>query len=278
MKLKLSLKSIRNIIIVLVVVGLLFLSMAGYLTPFFNFTTNPIIRTQSWLTERYTAFRDFFDSPRDMAALRQQNAQLESQLAQAQGKIIALQEQLSQIKIMTGLLEFARANPEHSYLPATVIGREISPYRQYLIIDVGSSQGIRHGMPVVTDKGLVGRVDSVISNACRVELITDANSVVNVRLQNANVEAQVRGSLLGETTLEMIPQGAEVQVGDAILTSGLGGNYPPNIFVGQVLTMQSKQNTLFQSGAAQPVVDFAHVSAVMVIVNFEQVDISPLER
>ena len=276
MKLKISVKAIRNLIIALVVVGLLFLSMAGYLTPFFNFSTNPIIRTQSWLTERYTAFRDFFDSPRDMAALRDQNAVLQSQLAQAQGKIIELQEQLSQIQIVTGLLEFARANPEHSYLPANVIGREISPYRQYIIIDVGSSQGIKHGMPVVTDKGLVGRIDNVISNASRVELITDANSVVNVRLQNANVEAQVRGSLMGEASLELVPQGTEVQIGDAILSSGLGGNYPPNIFVGQVLAMQSKQNTLFQSGSVQPVVDFAHISAVMVITNFNQVDIEPL--
>ena len=276
MKIKFSIKALRNIIIALVVLGLLFLSVAGYLTPFFNFSTNPIIRTQSWLTERYTAFRDFFDSPRDMATLREQNALLQSQLAQAQGKIIELQEQLSQIQVVTGLLEFARANPEHSYLPANVIGREISPYRQYIIIDVGSSQGITHGMPVVTDKGLVGRIDTVISNASRVELITDANSVVNVRLQIANVEAQVLGSLLGEASLELVPQGTDVQIGDAILTSGLGGNYPPNIFVGQVLAMQSKQNTLFQSGSVQPVVDFAYISAVMVITNFNQVDIAPL--
>ncbi len=276
MKIKFSIKALRNIIIALVVAGLLFLSVAGYLTPFFNFSTNPIIRTQSWLTERYTAFRDFFDSPRDMATLREQNALLQSQLAQAQGKIIEQQEQLSQIQIVTGLLEFARANPEHSYVPANVIGREISPYQQYIIIDVGSSQGISHGMPVVTDKGLVGRIDSVISNASRVQLITDANSVVNVRLQIANVEAQVLGSLMGETSLELVPQGADVQIGDAILTSGLGGNYPPNIFVGQVLAMHSKQNTLFQSGSVQPVVDFAHVSAVMVITNFNQVDIAPL--
>ena len=211
-----------------------------------------------------------------MATLREQNAVLQSQLAQAQGKVIELQERLSQIQIVTGLLDFARANPEHSYLAANVIGREVSPYRQYIIIDVGSSQGITHGMPVVTDKGLVGRIDNVISNAARVELITDATSVVNVRLQNANVEAQVRGSLMGEASLELVPQGTEVQIGDAILTSGLGGNYPPNIFVGQVLAMQSKQNTLFQSGSVQPVVDFAVVSAVMVITNFSQVDIAPL--
>jgi len=67
-----------------------------------------------------------------------------------------------------------------------------------------------------------------------------------------------------------------VQTGDVLLTSGLGGTYPPNIFVGQVLSMQSKQNTLFQTGSVQAVVDFQGLSAVLVISDFNVVDISPL--
>jgi len=61
-----------------------------------------------------------------------------------------------------------------------------------------------------------------------------------------------------------------------LLTSGLGGNYPPNIFVGQVLSMQSQKNSLFQTGSVQSIVDFSSLSAVLVITNFEAVDISPL--
>ena len=131
-------------------------------------------------------------------------------------------------------------------------------------------------MPVLTQQGLVGRVDAVIANAARVQLISDANSVVNVHLQNAKVEAQIRGSITGEITLEMVPQDAEVQIGDVLLTSGLGGNYPPNIFVGQVLSMQSQKNSLFQTGSVQSIVDFSSLSAVLIITNFEAVDISPL--
>jgi rod shape-determining protein MreC len=157
-----------------------------------------------------------------------------------------------------------------------VIGREISPYYQYIIIDKGSNQGIMHGMPVVTQQGLVGRIDAVVANASRVQLISDAESVVNVHLQNAKVEGQIVGSITGEISLEMIPQDAEVQIGDVLLTSGLGGNYPPNIFVGQVLSMQSQQNRLFLSGSVQSIVDFSSLSAVLIITNFEAVDITPL--
>ena len=74
----------------------------------------------------------------------------------------------------------------------------------------------------------------------------------------------------------MVPIDAQVEIGEVILTSGLGGTYPPNIFVGQVLSMQSRQNALFQTGSVQPIVDFSVLSAVLVITNFDAVDITPL--
>lgn len=266
----------RNLIIIMVVAGVLFLAISGYLTPVFSFSVSPLISAQSWLSQRYLAFSDFFNSPRDMATLRAQNAQLENEVAMLQSEIVALQENLAQSDILYTLLDFARTNPEHEYVAATVIGREISPFLQYIIIDKGSNDGLRHGMPVVTQQGLVGRIDALISDASRIQLITDANSSVNVKLQTAGVEGLVRGSVTGEISLDMVPVDSEVQIGDILMTSGLGGTYPPNIFVGQVLTMQSKQNVLFQTGSVQPVVDFSNLSAVLVITNFNSVDISPL--
>jgi rod shape-determining protein MreC len=269
-------KNLRNLIIIMVVAGVLFLAISGYLTPVFSFSVSPLISAQSWLSQRYLAFSDFFNSPRDMATLRAQNAQLENEVAMLQSEIVALQENLAQSDILYTLLDFARTNPEHEYVAATVIGREISPFLQYIIIDKGSNDGLRHGMPVVTQQGLVGRIDALISDASRIQLITDANSSVNIKLQTAGVEGLVRGSVTGEISLDMVPVDSEVQIGDILMTSGLGGTYPPNIFVGQVLTMQSKQNVLFQTGSVQPVVDFSNLSAVLVITNFNSVDISPL--
>lgn len=272
----LTTKNLRNLIIILVVAGVLFLAISGYLTPVFSFSVSPFISAQSWLSQRYLAFSDFFNSPRDMATLRAENAELSEQVAMLQSEIVALQENLAQSEILYSLLDFARSNPEHEYLAATVIGREVSPYLQYIIIDKGSNDGLRHGMPVVTQQGLVGRIDALISDASRIQLITDSSSVVNVKLQTAQVEGLVRGSVTGEISLDMVPVGSEVEIGDVIMTSGLGGTYPPNVFVGQVLTMQSKENVLFQTGSIQPVVDFGSLSAVLVITNFDSVNIGPL--
>jgi len=131
-------------------------------------------------------------------------------------------------------------------------------------------------MPVVTQQGLVGRVDAVIAGAARVKLITDSTSVVNVRLQSAEVEAQLLGSLTGDVSLDMIPLDETIEAGDVVLTSGLGGNYPPNIFIGQVLSTQRRENALFQTASVQPIVDFSSINAVLIVTNFEAVDISPL--
>jgi rod shape-determining protein MreC len=131
-------------------------------------------------------------------------------------------------------------------------------------------------MPVVTQQGLVGRVDAVIASAARVKLITDSTSVVNIQLQSAEIEAQLKGSLTGDLSLDMIPLDEVIEPGDVVLTSGLGGNYPPNIFVGQVLSTQRRENALFQTASVQPIVNFESINAVLVIDNFESIDISPL--
>jgi len=269
-------KNSQTIVVILVVAGLLFLALSGYLTPVFNLSLNPLISFQSWLSVRYLSAQDFLTAPRDITQLREQNAVLESQVTQLETQLIQLEERLGEAQVCFALLDFGRTNPQYDYIAATVIGREISPFLQYIIIDKGTDHGIRYGMPVVTKQGLVGRVDAVIGPAARIKLITDSTSVVNIRLQAAEIEAQLLGSLTGDLALDMIPLDENVEPGDIVLTSGLGGNYPPNIFVGQVLSVQTRENVLFQTATVQPIVDFNSISSVLVVSNFVAVDISPL--
>jgi len=272
----LSSKNTQVIVIIVVVSGLLFLALSGYLTPVFNLSLNPLVSFQRWLSVRYLSARDFLTTPSDVVQLREQNTILESQVTQLQTQLIEMEERLGEAQVCFALLDFGRTNPQYDYIAATVIGREISPFLQYIIIDKGTEDGVRYGMPVVTQQGLVGRVDAVIARASRVKLITDSTSVVNIRLQSAGVEAQLQGSLTGDLSLGMIPLDEIVEPGDVVLTSGLGGNYPPNIFVGQVLSTQQRENALFQTASVQPIVNFESINAVLVIDNFEAINISPL--
>jgi rod shape-determining protein MreC len=80
----------------------------------------------------------------------------------------------------------------------------------------------------------------------------------------------------GDLTLELIPQDVTIQAGDLALTSGLGGGYPPDLIVGQVINIRTRDFDLFQQATVQPVVDFNQLKIVLIIVNFKPVDISPL--
>ncbi len=266
----------RPLVVALVVAGIVFLALAGYLAPIFRVALNPVVGLQSWISTRYTALYDFVTVPRDVASLRQQNAVLTNENSQLQTQIIQLQQQLKEADVLYALLDFARSRPENEYIASSVIGRDPSPFMSYVIIDHGSDSGLRHGMPVVTQQGLVGRVDAVTAGAARLQLITDPGSSINVRLQSAQTETLLMGSITGDLTLEMIPQETRLKAGDLVLTSGLGGGYPADILVGQVVSIQRREGELFQSASIQPAVDFTSLRAVLVISNFKPVDIVPL--
>jgi rod shape-determining protein MreC len=269
-------RSLQTVIVALVVVGLLVLALGGYFTPVSSRFTLLLVDVQSWVSTRYMAVSDFLTVPRDMASLRQQNTDLESEVAQLQTQVINLQQQVTETNILSALVDFARANPQYSYKAAAVIGRDPSPFLSYAIINIGSDQGLLPGMPVVTDKGLVGRVDAVIAEAARVQLITDSASAVDVRLQSSNTDAILDGSVTSDLSLDMISQDASVTVGDVVLTSGLGGSYPPNLLVGQVVSVRKLDYELFQQAVIQPNVDFNRLGFVLVITNFTSVNITPL--
>ncbi len=264
------------ITLILLAVGILLLALGGYLSPAFNGALRPVLGVQGWLYTRFQALQDFLNAPADIASLRQENAQLSSENAQLQTQIIALQQQASEIELLSALLDFARARPDNAYQAAAVIGQDPSPFLHYIIINRGSDDGIRRGMPVVSQQGLVGRVAQVTATAARVELITDPAARVSVRLQPSQVDGVLSGSLTGALSIDLLPQDSQLEAGELVFTSGIGGLYPSNILIGQVNSIRKEATALFQTASVQPAVDFTRLQIVLIITNFQPEDLSPL--
>jgi len=269
-------RTLQTTIAFLIVGGILALALGGFFSSASSRFTGSLVSVQEWFASRYLAVQDFLTAPRDITSLRARNAELENQVSQLQTQVIELQQRVGETDILAALVDFSRSNPESTYKAASVIGRDPSPFLHYVIINRGSNDGIRRGMPVVTNQGLVGRIDAVIADAARVQLITDPASSANVHMQNADADAILLGSVTGDITLDMISQDAAVEAGDLILTSGLGGGYPPDLIVGQVVNTRKLDYELFQQASVQPAVDFSRLEIVLVITNFRPVDISPL--
>ena len=266
----------RAVVVVLLAAGLIAMALGGYLTPLSRVFLAPLISAQTWVATRYQAIQSLITAPADVAALRQQNAVLEAEVASLHEQVIEIQQQVTEAQVLSTLVDYARSRPENRYIAAAVIARDPSPFMHYVIINRGSDDGLRRGMPVVTQQGLVGQVAAVTAGAARVQLINDPGSLINVLLQQSDAEASLAGQMTGEITVEMIPQDANVQAGDLVVTSGLGGNYPPNLVIGQVSTVRTLPYDLFQSASVQPAVDFTRLEIVLVIINFRPVDITPL--
>ena len=269
-------RTLQTTIIFLIAGGVVALALGGYFSSASNVFTGSLVNMQAWFSTRFTAVQDFLTAPRDMASLQQRNAELESEVAELQTQVIQLQQEVGVTQTLAALVDFMRARPENVYRAAAVIGRDPSPFLHYVIINRGSNDGILRGMPVVTDQGLVGRVDAVIADAARVQLITDPASEVNVRLENAEVEASLSGSVTGDVSLDLIPQDTNLESGDLVLTSGLGGGYPSDLIIGQIVNVRTREFDLFQKATVQPVVDFNRLQIVLIIINFKPVDITPL--
>jgi rod shape-determining protein MreC len=268
--------SIKSFTVILIAVGLILLALGGYLSPVLVTITRPFLGVQEWISSRYIAVSQLLNAPQDVEELRVRNIELENEIARLQSQVIILREQLDESQGLEELLGYARRRPEFQYSAAAVIGKDPSPFLHYIIIDHGSDEGIRRGMPVVTESGLVGRIDAVTAGAARVQLITDPGSIVNVKLQSQRTNAQINGSITGEINLDMVPQDTNLEPGEVILTSGLGGNYPADILIGQVITVRQFENELFQTATIQPIIDYSQLQAVLIIINFRPIDTSPL--
>jgi rod shape-determining protein MreC len=257
--------------LLLVAAALLILSASGFLQPLQDLGMRPVTALQTWFAVRYSALRDLLASPRDVAALREEINRLEAENARLEQEIISLREQASEAEVLSALLNYARSQPENRYLAANVIGRDVSPFIRSVLINQGSDNGLAQGMPAVTARGLVGRVVEVFASYSRVQLITDPDTAVNVRFQEARTEGLLTAELNGELVVDLIDLNAELSQGELVLTSGLGGKYPANIPVGQVVSIRRRDFDLFQTATIQPSVDFDALSIILVITNFQPI-------
>ena len=163
-----SARTIQTVVLALVIVGLIVLALGGYLAPVSRSVLAPLISAQTWLASRFQTLQNYINAPQDLARLRQRNAELETEVSRLQSEIIALKQQIAETRILEALVDFARVNPENRYVAAAVIGRDPSPFLKYSIINRGSDDGLRRGMPVVNSQGLIGRIAAVTAGASRV--------------------------------------------------------------------------------------------------------------
>jgi rod shape-determining protein MreC len=237
----------------------------------------PVTPVQDHLAGLTNDFSDLIQIFRDLKELRHRNEELQNLAGSLMIENVRLKELESENETLRQLLQFTQANPTYTHRAAEVaghvIGQDPSNLLRFIIIDVGTDDGVARGMPVVTDRGLVGRIMEVSSRSSKVLLITDVSSSVNAIVQSSRATGIVEGKSGGGLVMKYIPQPVTVNVGDIILTSGLGATFPKRLVIGQVTAVHKRDIELFQQVEIKPTVDFDRLEIVLVITNFEPIEV-----
>lgn len=258
--------------------GLMLLAVAGVLTPAESIAAAPLHGVSGALNRLSLTLNRAFEELNSLGQLRQRIARLEEQLASRQIEIIQLREAASDYDRLVGLLSYTTALENQEFLTADVIAFDPSGIARSMIINRGTRDGVAVGMPVVTDLGLVGRIVRVSANAAQAQLIHDENSSVSARLQTTRAEGSIIGQASGVLRMTFIDLDENITQGDLVITSGLGGNFPPDLVVGQVTSIRQFEFELFQEAEVRSLINFDILEFVLVITSFQPIDISVFDQ
>lgn len=140
-------------------------------------------------------------------------------------------------KILAGLLNYV-VPPEAKFITSRVIAEESDAFSHSLIAYTGGSEKVSKGQVVLSDRGVVGRIEQVGELYSKIILITDINSKIPVMVERT----RVRGVLTGDNTptpkMIFIPLEAELTVGDRIVTSGIAGVFPAGLPIGKISSIE----------------------------------------
>lgn len=259
------------LLIVLALAGLV-LHSTGLLQPVEGLLIRMTTPLQEGMSLLATRVGEVAETVRDVRDLRQWNEELQAENDRLLLENVRLREIQHELALLRDLLNFRQTNPSFEVQGAHVIGRDPSNLQSYVILDIGREKGIERNMPVVTDRGLVGRIYEVGEGWSRVLLIIHTSSFVNALTQSTRANGLVQGQVDGTLVMLDIPQGETVSVGDTVFTSGLGGNFPRQILIGQITAVERKDYEMYQKATVQPTVDFRHLEAVLVITDFAAIE------
>ena len=181
-----------------------------------------------------------------------ENRELRDALLLAQARLNRLDALVAQNARLKDLLD-AQNNLGLSVQLAHLVDVDLDPFRPRVVLNAGSNQGITVGQPVIDAHGVMGQIVEVLANTSVAMLITDPTHAIPVVIERSGLRTIAYGTgAIDRLDLPNIPISADVQVGDRLVTSGLGGRFPAGFPVGEILAISTDASSLFAAAQARP--------------------------
>ncbi len=208
-------------------------------------------------------FSEIWEHYFSLIAVVDDNARMREELQQSAAIRHKYEEAMQANERLRRLLALGQ-EMQRPVIAAQVIGKDPSPWFQTILIDKGAKDGVNIGMPVVAPQGVVGLVVESIGHYAKVMLITDPNSAVDAVVQASRARGIIKGGTSGFCVLNFIMHKHEIQVGDAVISSGMDGVFPKGFPIGSV-TEVNKDSGVFQEITVTPFVDFERLEEVVIV-------------
>ena len=206
-----------------------------------SLVTSPVRAVGSFVVAPTTGLGDVF---RNLTADEATLTELEQENEELRATVAQLQESQLTAERLQDLLDLKSA---YRLQPtaARVISGSSDSWTSTVTIDKGTSSGVAQGMAVADSSGIIGQVIECGPNSSVVRLISDESSSVSAMVQSSRAQGMLRGSADGTIHLALVRTDQEVNVGDIVVTSGLGGVFPKGLMLGTVESVERSSGSLY---------------------------------
>ncbi len=210
----------------------------------------------------------------DWKNVRADNRRLRDENQRLRVDALSVSETAEENQRLRRLLELKTRLPLNT-LTGEIIAREWGGWVRSLTVNRGRADDVRRLTAVISPDGLVGRVVDVRPGAAVVQVLTDPTSTVGVHAVRTRTSGVVEGEPRGTIRFKyMARDGSALQVGDLVVTSGLGGLFPRGIPVGRVRAIDDRGSALFSFATLDPAVDFARIDQVLLVTGDRMDDVT----
>lgn len=202
---------------------------------------------------------------RDRHELMDRLAVLERERREREAELVLLDELREDNRELRALLAASqRIGP--SFQSAELMSIDLNPWSHRVLINRGSRDGLSPGQPVMDVQGVMGQVDEVALNTAQVILISDPDHALPVRVQRTGLRTVAYGSgRINQLRLTDLPMNVDLQPGDMLVTSGLGGAFPAGLPVAEVQTLSRPVGEAFARAIVRPVARLDRARHVLVV-------------
>lgn len=214
-------------------------------------------------------FTDYNRLVKENESLKEENARLSESIGHAMAEKDENEWLKSYLALDGTLYDFEMKS-------ATVIATEATNYTTVYTLNCGSLSGVKEKMPVICGTSLVGYVSEVGAVRCKVTPITDSTSSVAAYIERTGASGLLEGDFSlradGLCKLTGIKENADIEIGDTVVTSGIGSVYPAGIYIGTVSEIESDPYSRTQTATVKPAAEFDSLSHVMIILSYSRTD------